>query len=369
MLDDPLLDVHQPGVVAVEDGPGLVEVEPVFGSLLPRDVEHGVEPGPDPGVLGRLFAHLLETIDLLADRGCDVLGQLASVELAAVVVGDVGVLAQLLLDGGELLAEDVLALRAVDLLGGLVSHLLAELEVGQHVAHEVDDETETGADIERLEHLDLLLQVEIGRIDDEISELAGVLHAEDAIGDGADAAMVHDLGDDGPELGDETLELLVDDVHLGVGLGVDPERTLVVCGSGAYPGAGHAGDDDVAVTIGFLDLGDGADIGVLAVDAWDEQEPAVIALGGCEGGLAFGGLDPQRDDHVGEDDAVAEGENGECCVGGVWHGAPWGTGSWPSTSVMPITARIFRVARYVSRIRSDNHNRDRTIRFDQGRSG
>ena len=66
VLDDAILDVVQTGVVGVEHRPGLADVEPVIGPLAPRQLEHGVEPGADPAVLGALLAGALQLVDLLA---------------------------------------------------------------------------------------------------------------------------------------------------------------------------------------------------------------------------------------------------------------------------------------------------------------
>ena len=52
VLDDALLDVVQPGVVLVQDAPGVGDVVGVLGPLVPRDVEDGVQPGADPAGLG-----------------------------------------------------------------------------------------------------------------------------------------------------------------------------------------------------------------------------------------------------------------------------------------------------------------------------
>src|SRR5690606_16599903 len=75
MLDDALLDVVERGVVGGEHGPGLVQVEVVRGEDSPGDIEHGVEPGTDPGVLGRLLAHPLQTVDLPLDGLGHLLGE------------------------------------------------------------------------------------------------------------------------------------------------------------------------------------------------------------------------------------------------------------------------------------------------------
>ena len=52
LLHDPVLHLGQAGVVRVEHGPGVVQVELVGRVLAPRQLEDAVEPGGDPAVLG-----------------------------------------------------------------------------------------------------------------------------------------------------------------------------------------------------------------------------------------------------------------------------------------------------------------------------
>ena len=68
VLHDPLLDLVEAVVVGVEDLAGPDDVVVVVGALVPRQLEHGVEPGADPGRLGALVAGALELVDLLAAR-------------------------------------------------------------------------------------------------------------------------------------------------------------------------------------------------------------------------------------------------------------------------------------------------------------
>ena len=53
----------------------------------PGQLEDGVEPGPDPPVLGVLLARALQLVDLALDRRAHGLGQVASLDLRPVVVG------------------------------------------------------------------------------------------------------------------------------------------------------------------------------------------------------------------------------------------------------------------------------------------
>ena len=51
VLDDPVLDVVQPGVVRVQDRARRADVVGVVGPGVPRDLQHGVQPGADPAAL------------------------------------------------------------------------------------------------------------------------------------------------------------------------------------------------------------------------------------------------------------------------------------------------------------------------------
>src|SRR5690606_1041545 len=151
MLDDALFDVVEPGVICLEYRPRLVEVGVVVADLAPRDVEHRVQPGPDPGMLGGLLAGAFETVDLTLDGLGDRLGEGRLGHLLAVGGGDVLLLAQLLADGVELLAEDVLALALLDALGRLFADLSPEFHVGEDLGHPAGEQTETLPEVESLQ--------------------------------------------------------------------------------------------------------------------------------------------------------------------------------------------------------------------------
>jgi len=68
VLDDPVLDVIEPGVVLVEDPPCAGDVVGVLGPLVPRDVEMVSSQVPDPADFRRLVRGPLELVDL-AHRG------------------------------------------------------------------------------------------------------------------------------------------------------------------------------------------------------------------------------------------------------------------------------------------------------------
>ena len=115
VLDDPVLDVLEAGVVGVEHLAGVLRIEPLLGALAPRHREQPVEVVADHARLGRLVAHALEPRELLLGLLEHVLGHLGFGDLRAVLLDDRAfVLAELLADRVELAAQDVLALLLLD---------------------------------------------------------------------------------------------------------------------------------------------------------------------------------------------------------------------------------------------------------------
>jgi hypothetical protein len=182
VLDDALLDLLEAVVVLVEDLAHLGDVDVVRGLLRPRDVEDPVEVGADDGVLGRADLHGAEALELLAR---DLLGLVREVRLRDALLEAVEValialvLAELLLDGLELLAKDVLALVLAHLLFDLRVDSLAHLEDLELPREQAQDLADALLDVDRLEQLRLLLHggVEVGG--DEVSEGAGLLDRVD----------------------------------------------------------------------------------------------------------------------------------------------------------------------------------------------
>ena len=117
-LEDALLDLLEVVVVLVEHRARVREVEVVLGAGVPRQRGDPLEVGADDAVLGRLRRQLLEARELAVGLRPDGVGQRELGELVAQLGGLGGglvELAELGLDRLELLAQDELALRAVDL--------------------------------------------------------------------------------------------------------------------------------------------------------------------------------------------------------------------------------------------------------------
>ena len=130
-LQDAFLDLLQAVVILIQHQAGVRDVEVVVGGHFPRQADHPVQVGLDDGILGGLRGHLAHAIELAARFLLGLLGH-AGRRDAALELLDLGLLlvrlAQLLLDGLELLAQEILALHLGHLILGLRLDLLAELQ-------------------------------------------------------------------------------------------------------------------------------------------------------------------------------------------------------------------------------------------------
>ena len=318
VLDDAVLDVVEAGVVGVEDDPGLGHVEVVVGLGAPRQLDDGVEPGADPAVLGALLAGALEPVQLLVDRLADVLGHVLAGELGPVLLDDVlavADLAQLLADGGHLLAQQELALGLLHALVDVVVDALLQGEVGQDVVHPGQHLLQALLDVDGLQDLDLLLEGELGGVAGGVGHLAGVGDAPQVLGEAAGALLVEDGLDDGPVLTSQLVGAGGRRAGRRWGRPAPAGRFHRCAHAGADRGPLDAADDQAPEAAGqvarVLDLADGARAGVLAVDEGHEEEPAVAPLGRGHRGLGLVGVGRQGDDHPRQDHAGGEGHQGE----------------------------------------------------------
>ena len=286
------------------------DVGDVGGALGPRQVEHGVEPGADPAGFRALVTGAFELADL-AQRGlADLVGQVGRFDAGAVVVGAIGlVLAELLADGGELLAEQELALALVHTLAYVVADLLADLELGQVLARPFRDEGETGGDVGGLEQLALLLVGQVRRVAGQVGELGRVADLLDGVDDLPGVAPLQDRDDD--------LLVVVGQVADGVGdrlvldgLGLDPQRGAGSGDAGADPGAAagaqHGGLFAAGQPADLLDLGDDAVDRVAVGQPRGQQQLAVRAgAGGVDDGAGVA-VELDRHDHAGQHHQVGQ---------------------------------------------------------------
>ena len=157
-LGDPPLDVVESGVVGVEHLARVDGVEPLLGALRPRHRDQPVEVAADHRGLGRLLALALEPPQLLLGLLGDRLRHLRLGDLALVLLDQVGlVLAQLLADRLHLFAQEVLALLLLGAGLDVLADAAAHLQLGQPLALQLDGQLEAGADVERLQQAQLLL--------------------------------------------------------------------------------------------------------------------------------------------------------------------------------------------------------------------
>ena len=184
ILDDAVLDVVQPVVVGVQDLPRRRQVRRVLGADVPRQVEHGVQPGADPAAFRALVAGAFQLADL-AQRGlAHLLGQVGGLDAGPVVIGPVGfALAQLLADGGELLAQQELLLRLLHALAHVLGDLVVDLDLGQVVAGPVDQHAQPLGDIGRLQQLPLLHIGQVGRVSGRVRQRRRIGQAVDVVDD------------------------------------------------------------------------------------------------------------------------------------------------------------------------------------------
>ena len=304
VLDDAVLDVLQPGVVAVEDLPGVDGVELLVGALAPRNRGQPVQVGPDHLALATV-ARALQPPELALGLLADGVGHAGLRDLAAVLVrGRSVVLAELLANGVHLLAQQVLPL----LLGGaglhVVADLAAELQLGEPLALQLDGQRQALGHVQGLEDPDLLLEGQVGRVARRVGQGAGL---GDRAHPGGDAAVVapelEQLLDHGAVLAGQLARAPVDGLVVGV-LGDFDEQAA---GEGriglgdADDAAGSAGEHGAASAAGQADAvgdrGDGADGGVLALVTGHEHD----ALGVAD-------VDGEGDVHRGEDHGVVEGD-------------------------------------------------------------
>src|ERR1700710_2004136 len=96
----------RPRVARVQHLTGVGHVRVVVGLDRPGEVEHRVQPGPDPAGLRALVGGPLQPSDLAHGGFPHLLRQVGGLHAGAEVVRTVGfALAELLADGGELLAQ------------------------------------------------------------------------------------------------------------------------------------------------------------------------------------------------------------------------------------------------------------------------
>ena len=276
-------------MVGVEHGLGGVEVEVVGGAGAPGQVGEGLEPGADPAVLGVLRAHPLEAVDLaLGVRAC-LVGELQRREPSAELPGEVllvAALAQLLLDGLELLAEQELALTGLHAVVHLTGDRGGDLGLGQRIADPAEDERDPRFDVHRLEQLDLALDGQVGPPAGQVGQRRRSVDLVEHRGQAAASQLLEERTGDLTELLGE-LDGAGRWVRLGDRVGLDEQGGAGADHAGTHPGPAGGADDERRraarqLAVG-LDGGEHADPPVATLDPGHEQQLRLrVAVEGAE---------------------------------------------------------------------------------------
>ncbi len=269
-----------------------------------------VQVGADHARLAGLLAHPLQAPQLLQRLLGDVLRHVGVLDLRAVLVRHRGVvLAELLADRVHLLAQEVLALLLLRALLHVLADALADLQLGQALALQLDGQLQALGHVERAQQPDLLLVAEVGRVPGRVRQRAGLGDRAQERGDApVVAAQLEDLLDRCAVLplelarafvsGDLVGTLVDLDAQLAAGsrLGGADQRAVLARERDGVPAARQA------QPIGHL--GDRADLEELVLVARHQHDALVIAdvLG-------------QRDAHVREHDRVLERDQAQYWLG------------------------------------------------------
>ena len=214
-LEDAVFHVLEVVVVLVEDRARVGDVDVVLGDDRPGQRHDPVEIGADDAVLGGSRRQLRQPVELTPRLLVDLLGQVGLVDALAQLV-DLGLglvgLAQLFLDGLQLLAQHVLALVLVHLRLHLVLDLGAELQHFQLPVHEGGERAQPARQVGLFEQLLLVLGLEAHGRGDEVAERRRVVDAG-----GRHLELVGQIGHQGDDLGVDRHQVALEGLQLGAG--------------------------------------------------------------------------------------------------------------------------------------------------------
>ena len=178
-LQDAVLHVLQAVVVLVEDLLRAQEVQLLLAALAPGQLADGLQVGADHLRLHGLAAQPGQALVLPLRFLAGVRGQLEVIELLAQLVQALAVIlvAQLFLDGAQLLAQDDLALAVAELLLDLVLDLGLGVEDGDLALHMNQRPAQALLHGEGLQQLLGLRGGDVQVAGDQVGQLAGVLHS------------------------------------------------------------------------------------------------------------------------------------------------------------------------------------------------
>ena len=301
VLDDAVLDVVEAGVVGVEDLARVRGIQALLGALRPRHRHEPVEVRADHRGLAARLAHPLQPVELALGLLADGVGHVGLGDLRPVLLDHRRVVvAELLADRLQLLAQHVLALLPLGVVLDVVADALAHLELGEPLALQAQGQLEPLDHVDGLEQLDLLLEGEVGRVARGVGQRARLAdRAHERRHAAVVAAQLEDLLDDRAVLALELARLRGRRRLVGPLVDLDAQAARGVRLGGADDAAVQAGQRDGATAAGqadaLADLGDGADLRVLALVPGHEQHALLVA-----------GLGGQGDVHAGEDDEVVQ---------------------------------------------------------------
>ena len=312
-------------MVLVQDPCSGLDIELVVGADVPRQPNQPVDVGADDADLRARRGDPAHPVDLLDRPGLDLLRHPRGFDLLAELVdlGLLGVLlAELTLDRLELLAEDVLALGLVHLGLDFGLDLALQLEDLDLPREEIADELEALDDVDRLEQLLALLRAHVGAVGDHVGEQPGLRDVP-----GRDGR----LGRNGSAVGNVLLDLRLDRAHQRLDLDAGRVRVADRLDAGQDV---RAGVDEAVHAQSALALNDRPNGAVLQLDDLRDlrQCPDRVQLGRVVDVLLLGAtlshegdgsarghgrverVDAlvaahlERDDHLGEDDRLPEGD-------------------------------------------------------------
>ena len=330
VLDDPVLDVIQARVIRVEDLARARDVVGVVAALVPRDLQHRVQPGADPAALWRLVRGPLQLGRFLERGLAHLLGQVRGLDPGLVVLflgARLAVqLGQFLADGGQLLAEQELALLLLHALADIVLDRLRDVQLGQLVPGPPGQQLEPLLRVDGLQQLLTLLQGQVAGVSGAVGQSRRVGDPLQHVHDLPRAPLLQDRGGQSAVLTGQ---------FLGAGAGrrlvhhraLNPQGRAGARRAHPDPHAGQAADHGGGLTTreppGLLDGTERAQRRVLAIQPGHEQHMRGgirVArhrrghLRGADRGARFRGGGVQRHHHGRQHHCVVQRQHrqGEC---------------------------------------------------------
>ena len=311
-------------MIGVQDRARRGKVIGVVGALVPRHVEHGVQPGADPTDLRGLLGGSFQLVDLGQCSLGHLLRQVRGLYSGSVVLllarGLAAELGQFLADRAQLLAQQELALLLVHTLLDVLADRLGDVELSEVLAAPRDKLLQPGRHVDGLQQPQLLLVRQVRRVAGQIGEHRWVGDGLDGVDHLPRAPLLQDRRGKRLVLARELCDLVAVRGFV-LCLGLHPQRgawsSSRATDLGPSRAAHHCGMFAAAHPAHLLDNADRADAGVLAVEPGDQQHlrwlPVAVftGLGSFNGSADLAVTQLHRDNHARQDDDVVEGEHGQ----------------------------------------------------------